>query len=144
MANINKSTAKPIQPSKELRPSDSNSGDNTPTAAAEVQTERKKMQKKGSSKQKYALKSSESGKESPKKDKQKKIKMVRDSFTMPENDYANIAALKKKCLAAGVHVKKSELLRAGLTHLTKLSNPDLLKTVNQVERIKTGRPAKRR
>ena len=79
-----------------------------------------------------------------KKEKRKKIKMVRDSFTMPENDYAKIAALKEKCLMSGVHIKKSELLRAGLSYLTKLSNHDLLKTVKQVERIKIGRPAKHR
>ena len=68
--------------------------------------------------------------------------MVRDSYTMPENDYAKLAELKKKCLKAGVPVKKSELLRAGLTVLAKLPTTALLKTVKQVEKIKTGRPGK--
>jgi len=77
----------------------------------------------------------------PKKDKPKKIKMVRDSFTMPENDYAILDELKKKCLKSGVHAKKSELLRAGLICLAKLGNADLMKEVAQVEVIKTGRPA---
>lgn len=79
----------------------------------------------------------------PKKDsKPKKIKMVRDSYTMPENDYAKLTELKKTCLKAGVHVKKSELLRAGLTTLTKLSTAALLKTVEGLVKIKTGRPGK--
>lgn len=78
----------------------------------------------------------------PKADKPKKIKMVRDSFTMPENDYAQLADLKKKCLQAGVHVKKSELLRAGLLSLSKLPDAALIKAVEQVEKLKTGRPAK--
>lgn len=78
----------------------------------------------------------------PKTDKPKKIKMVRDSFTMPENDYAQLAELKKKCLHAGVHVKKSELLRAGLLSLSKLPNTALINAVEEVEKIKTGRPAK--
>ncbi|GAO35270.1 hypothetical protein SCT_0654 [Sulfuricella sp. T08] len=78
----------------------------------------------------------------PKADKPKKIKMVRDSFTMPENDYAQLAELKKKCLQAGVHVKKSELLRAGLLSLSRLPNAALIKAVEQVEKLKTGRPAK--
>lgn len=78
----------------------------------------------------------------PKADKPKKIKMVRDSFTMPENDYAQLAELKKKCLQAGVHVKKSELLRAGLLSLSGLPNAALIKAVEQVEKLKTGRPAK--
>lgn len=77
-----------------------------------------------------------------KAEKPKKIKMVRDSFTMPENDYVQIAELKKKCLQAGVHIKKSELLRAGLLNLSKLTDAALIKSVEQVEKIKTGRPAK--
>jgi len=78
----------------------------------------------------------------PKKDKPKKIKMIRDSFTMPESDYIKLAELKKKCLEAGVHVKKSELMRAGLLSLSKLTDASLLKAIEQVEIIKTGRPAK--
>lgn len=79
---------------------------------------------------------------SPKKEKRKKIKMVRDSFTMPENEYSQIAALKKKCLKSGVQVKKSELLRVGLAYLGKLSDTALTQAVEQLEKIKTGRPAK--
>jgi hypothetical protein len=78
-----------------------------------------------------------------KAEKSRKVNMVRDSFTMPENDYAQLAELKKKCLQAGVHVKKSELLRAGLKLLSGLPGAALLKAVEQVEKIKTGRPAKR-
>lgn len=78
----------------------------------------------------------------PKADKPKKIKMVRDSFTMPENEYAKIDELKKKYLQAGIHVKKSELLRAGLLCLSKLSDADLIAIMGQVEVLKTGRPAK--
>ena len=81
-------------------------------------------------------------KKQSKKDKPKKIKMIRDSFTLPESDYAKLAELKKKCLEAGVHVKKSELMRAGLLRLSKLNQTALLQAVAQVEVIKTGRPAK--
>ncbi len=81
-------------------------------------------------------------KKQPKKDKPKKIKMIRDSFTLPESDYAKLAELKKKCLEAGVHVKKSELMRAGLLRLSNLNQSALLQAVAQVEIIKTGRPAK--
>ncbi len=77
-----------------------------------------------------------------KADKPKKIKMVRDSFSMPENDYSQFAALKKRCLLAGVHVKKSELLRAGLLCLSKLPDSDLVNVIRQVEILKTGRPMK--
>jgi len=71
-------------------------------------------------------------KQTAKKDKQKKIKMVRDSFSMTEGDYANLLEMKKKCIAAGVHVKKSELLRVGLMGLMKLSNASLIAAVKQI------------
>ncbi|MFZ1766016.1 MAG: hypothetical protein WAT68_05080 [Candidatus Nitrotoga sp.] len=79
---------------------------------------------------------------SKKADKPKKIKMVRDSFTMPVNEYSQFAELKRKCQLVGVHVKKSELLRAGLLCLSKLSDPELVNVVGQVEILKTGRPTK--
>ena len=68
--------------------------------------------------------------------------VVRDSFTMPANDYSKISELKLTCQKVGVHVKKSELLRAGLHLLGKLSTAQLKKTISQIEHIKTGRPRK--
>lgn len=73
-----------------------------------------------------------------------KAKVVRDSFTMPEWDYAKLAELKRRCLNGGAHVKKSELLRAGLKMLESLPERQLLAVVAQVETVKTGRPAKRK
>ena len=73
-----------------------------------------------------------------KKDKQKKIKMVRDSFSLTEGDYANLIDMKKKCIAAGVPVKKSELLRVGLMGLVKLSNASLLAAVKKIVIVKKG------
>ena len=46
--------------------------------------------------------------------KAKKAKLIRDSFTMPDGEYALIATLKKRCLDAGVSAKKSEILRAAV------------------------------
>ncbi len=69
-------------------------------------------------------------------------KVVRDSFNMPQNDYAKIAELKQVCLKAGMRVKKSELLRAGLYALGKLSAAQLKQAIAQMEQIKTARPKK--
>ncbi|MDF3834570.1 hypothetical protein P3W85_16630 [Cupriavidus basilensis] len=74
--------------------------------------------------------------------RQKKEKVVRDSFTMPKSDYAKIAELKQRCLAAGVQVKKGELLRAGLQLLAAASAEQLMAAVAAVEAVKTGRPVK--
>lgn len=77
---------------------------------------------------------------SVKKRKPVKAKVIRDSFSFPEHDYLKISELKKSCLAEGIHVKKGELLRAGLQLLSKLSLTELKKAVEQVEKVKTGRP----
>jgi hypothetical protein len=74
--------------------------------------------------------------------KAKKVKLVRDSFTMPETEYAVIALLKKRCLAAGVSAKKSEVLRAAVAGLATLSDASLVSAIRRLDVIKTGRPAK--
>jgi len=75
-----------------------------------------------------------------KKKKNSKAKVIRDSFSFPEHDYVKISELKKTCLAAGIHVKKGEILRAGLLLLTQLNVTELKKIVEQVEKVQTGRP----
>jgi hypothetical protein len=79
---------------------------------------------------------------SAKPGKAKKPKLVRDSFTMPELEYAQITVLKKRCLEAGIPAKKSEILRAAVASLAKLNDTSLLAAVRRLEVIKTGRPAK--
>lgn len=78
---------------------------------------------------------------SVKKRKPPKTKVIRDSFSFPEHDYRKISELKKTCLAAGIHVKKIEVLRAGLYLLTQLNLDELKQTVEKVEKVQTGRPS---
>ena len=66
-----------------------------------------------------------------------KAKVIKHRFSFPEQDYLKISELKKTCLAAGIHVKKGEILRAGLLLLTKL-NLDEIKQV--LEQVQTGQP----
>jgi hypothetical protein len=75
-----------------------------------------------------------------KKNKIVKAKVIRDSFSFPEQDYLKISELKKTCLAAGIHVKKGEILRAGLHLLTQLNLTELKQAVEKVEKVQTGRP----
>jgi hypothetical protein len=74
--------------------------------------------------------------------KAKKAKLIRDSFTMPDGEYALIATLKKRCLDAGVSAKKSEILRAAVANLAKLRDASVVAAVRRLDVIKTGRPAK--
>ena len=77
-----------------------------------------------------------------KKAKPEKIKVVRDSFTIPKSEYAAIADMKKRAMVAGKEVKKSELLRAGLMLLATASDSVFAKALAQVPALKTGRPGK--
>ena len=79
--------------------------------------------------------------QSAKKQKHK-IKVVRDSFTMPLNEYSKIAEIKEICAKAMMHVKKSEVLRAGLILLAELDPAQLKRALASLEKIKTGRPQK--
>ena len=66
--------------------------------------------------------------------------LVRDSFTMPEGEYAVLAAVKKACLKAGVEVKKSELLRIGVALVGRLDMATLRQVLDSLPQLKTGRP----
>jgi len=66
--------------------------------------------------------------------------LVRDGFTMPETDFALIAALKERAVGAGRPAKKSELLRAGLQALAALDAKKLRAALERLEPIKVGRP----
>lgn len=74
--------------------------------------------------------------------KQKKVKLVRDCFAMPEQEYARIAEIKKRLSALGHEARKSEVLRGGIAVLAALNDAELKAVIARIERIKTGRPAK--
>lgn len=75
--------------------------------------------------------------------KAKKPRLVRDGYTMPEAEHEEIAVLKKRLQKAGVAAKKSEILRAGLLLLVAQSDDALSAALAKVEKIKTGRPARK-
>lgn len=74
-------------------------------------------------------------------EKEKKPKLVRDSFTIPKDEYAAIEALKIRAMTQGLAIKKSELLRAGLMALTGMSDAKLKAALVAVPTLKTGRPS---
>lgn len=70
------------------------------------------------------------------------LKLVRDGFTMPQQDFDLIAALKKRAIALQRPAKKSELLRAGLHALTRLPDEAFLAALEGLVQLKLGRPKK--
>lgn len=71
-----------------------------------------------------------------------KPKLVRDSFTIPKDEYQVLADLKTRMTKLMQPAKKSELLRAGLKALAAMSDATIKKALLAVPSIKTGRPAK--
>ncbi|MEB0112635.1 hypothetical protein QN397_14845 [Variovorax sp. RTB1] len=76
------------------------------------------------------------------KTSEQKDKLVRDSFTMPQDDYALIARLKDRAVMFKRPAKKSELLRAGLHALQAMSAPALRAALDALTPLKSGRPKK--
>lgn len=72
-----------------------------------------------------------------------KVKLVRDGFTIPATEYAVLAELKQRALAAAHPAKKSELLRAGVKLLAALNDKAFLAALAAVPAVKTGRPGKK-
>ena len=79
----------------------------------------------------------------PVKDKTPKLKMERDSFTMPKVEYAQFHVLKERLNNLGQPAKKSELLRAGIMQLSAMTDAALKAALAKVPAIKTGRPKKK-
>lgn len=73
---------------------------------------------------------------------QAKQKLVRDSFTMPSNDFGLIHTLKERTLGFRRPTKKSELLRAGLHALFALNDAKLRSVLEGLAPLKSGRPKK--
>jgi hypothetical protein len=78
----------------------------------------------------------------PKAEKPKKPKLVRDSFTIPKNEFTVLEDLKLRAAKLGRPAKKSEVLRAGVMALAAMGDAAFLSSVGAVPAVKTGRPAK--
>lgn len=74
------------------------------------------------------------------KEKTKKPKLIRDSFTMPEVEYQVLADVKKMCIKAGFEIKKSELLRIGVALIQKMDAATLKEALASLQPLKAGRP----
>jgi hypothetical protein len=119
-----KSAAK--RPAKPVAPIKAPTAKPAPKSAAKPSAARKQVQKSTA----------------PEMPKVKKIKQVRDSFTMPEPEYAVIAQVKKACLKAGFEMKKSDLLRIGISLIKGLDVSTLKIILATLTPLKAGRPKK--
>ena len=74
--------------------------------------------------------------------KVKKPKLVRDSLTMPKAEYEVLDLLKTRAATLQTHIKKTELIRAGIKALAAMTDAAFLAALKAVPNLKTGRPKK--
>lgn len=67
-------------------------------------------------------------------------KVIRDAFTMQQSDMKTIKHIKQKCLQAGIEANKSLIVRAGIQKLSNMPINELREVINNLPKIKVGRP----
>lgn len=77
------------------------------------------------------------------KGKEKREKVVRDSFSMPKTEHAGLKTLRTDLAKAGRICTKSELLRAGLRLVSGRSIESLVKLLDTLPAVPKGKSAKR-
>ncbi len=111
-------------------------------AVAKKAPAKKAPAKKATAKKPAAKKSKVEAVEAAPARKPKKVKLVRDSFTMPGHEYQVLQDIKKAALKAGVELKKSDLLRIGVSMLKNFSVTQLDKARATLTKLRAGRPKK--
>ncbi len=78
-------------------------------------------------------------KQAPPKKELENPKLVHGFFVMTKKEYKALRKLKKDCKKAGVKVKKSELLRAGMALLNKQAPEEIQALLSGLAQLKAGR-----
>jgi hypothetical protein len=63
----------------------------------------------------------------------------RRTFTIPTSDLELLQQIRKRYLKAGEDVNKSEIVRAGIHVLSKMSDQDLIKNISSIPKYTVGR-----
>ncbi len=115
----------------------------TPRTVSTKSARRSAPRKSASAPQKKAVKTAQTsaGKKATPVQVGKKIKRVRDSFSMPRDEYEVLGLLKQRSATLGRPSKKSELLRAGLKLLAALNDKALLAALQALPPTRTSKPA---
>lgn len=68
--------------------------------------------------------------------KAKQRKSASNRYKLPDDEYAQLTALKQRLQTLGTSVKKSQLLRAGLALLVAMNDAQLTKTMAKIGVVK--------
>ncbi|MEA1938875.1 MAG: hypothetical protein U9N14_07280 [Pseudomonadota bacterium] len=69
-------------------------------------------------------------------------KVIRDTFSFPEDEYGRIKEIRKRLMMGGHDATKGEVLRMGLSYLMEMNNDILHSRFGTMKRLKPGRPAR--
>ncbi len=114
--------------------------------AAQKQTARRVVKAKKRTARKSAVKNAEKAplKQAKKlKERDKKPRLIRDSFTIPADEYQILIDAKKRLVRSGLEVRKTEIVRAGLAWVGQASLTELKKGLNALRKLKSGRPKRK-
>ena len=70
----------------------------------------------------------------------KRKKVIRDTFSFPQEDYLDIKRLQDRLISMGLVITKSEALRLGLKAALGLDDKALEEQFQELEKLKPGRP----
>lgn len=70
--------------------------------------------------------------------------IIRDTFSLPPNDYALLEQLRTRAIGLGQVINKSEFVRAGLHALIDMPEQEFFQAIVKIEKIKLGRPKPKR
>ncbi len=71
--------------------------------------------------------------------KPEKAKVVRDSFTMPPDEYEQIGAIRQACMKHGIAPSKAEILRAGIHILSQKSPEEIAAIIRNLPEVRPTR-----
>lgn len=75
-------------------------------------------------------------------EKPRKIKVLRDTFSMPKGEFEVLDALKQRAASAGRPAKKSDVLRAGVKALAAMGDIAFMAALGAVPPRKPARAAR--
>lgn len=70
---------------------------------------------------------------------QPRIKVLRRTFALTEDEYQLIFTIKRKCNLAGFEAAQSEIVRAAVRQLSLASGEQLLEILSKIPKLKPGR-----
>jgi len=71
--------------------------------------------------------------------KKKRVKIVTKTFTIPEYEFLEIDRIIERCLGLKISINKSEVVRAGIKSLIKMTDENLEIQMKKIEKAQVGR-----